>query len=230
MVKDNLHFRATLVALTLILGLGSSAWRGDMVPAGAPQMLTTVLHEDFEDDSLGSLGAPWTISASGTGSASIVNTTDHGHVFRLRGSTTEGHFLIASRPISSSSTDITVQVDVKPGSGASFIWSLHGAGMSIGRRRIRLQRMPGSTVLAAQTVPSGTKNCGAAPSGTWSKVTLVVHTVPRTFDALINGAATSCTGVRADIQPPFNSVSVMDGSNTGWGGTVLFDNIDITTP
>jgi hypothetical protein len=230
MVKHNQHFRATLVALALLLGLGSSAWTGDMVPAGAPQMLTTVLHEDFEDDAVGALGAPWTISSSGTGSVSIVNTTDHGHVLGLQGSSTEGHFLIASRPISSSSTDITVQVDIKPGSGASFIWILNGAGTSIGRRRIRLQRMPGSTTLAAQTVPSGTTNCGTVRSGAWSRVTLIVHSVPRTFDVRINGAATSCTGVSAGIQPPFNSVSVMDASNTGWGGTVRFDNIDVTTP
>jgi hypothetical protein len=52
--------------------------------------------------------------------------------------------------------------------------------------------------------------------------------VPRTFDVQINGMST-CTDVRADIQPPFNSVSVMDASNIGWGGTVRFDNIDITT-
>ena len=230
MVKHHQHFRSTFVALALILSLSSSAWTGDRVPSGASQMLTTVLHEDFEDDALGPLGAPWTISSSGTGSASIVNTTNHGHVLRLQGSTAEGHFLIASRPLSSSATDITVQVDVKPGSGASFIWSLHGAGTSIGRRRIRLQRMPGSTTLAAQTVPSGTTNCGTLPSGAWSKITLIVHTVPRTFDVQINGAATSCTAVRADIQPPFNGVSVMDASNTGWGGIVHFDNIDVTTP
>lgn len=230
MVKQNQGFRATLVALTLLFGLGSSAWTGDIAPREAPQTLTTVLHEDFEDDAVGSLRAPWAISSAGTSSVSIVNTTDHGHVLRLQGSPTEGYYLIASRPISSSSTDIMVQVDIKPGSGASFIWSLHGAGTSIGRRRIRLQRMPGSTTLSAQTVPSGTTNCGTVRSGAWSRVTLIVHTMPRNFDVLINGAVTSCTGVSADIQPPFNSVSVMDASNSGWGGTVRFDNIDITTP
>jgi hypothetical protein len=230
MVKHNRHVRVILISLVLLFGLASSAWTSDMVPGLAPQMSTTVLHEDFEDDAVGSLGAPWTISSSGTGSVSIVSTTDHGHVLRLQGSTTEGYFLIASRPISSSSNDITVQIDIKPNSGASFIWSLHGAGTSIGRRRIRLQMAPGSTTLAAQTAPSGTTNCGTLRAGVWSRVTLIVHASRGAFDVLINGAGTSCTGVSAGIQPPFNSVSVMDASNAGWGGTVRFDNINITTP
>src|SRR5919109_1403656 len=86
--------RSTLVAFALFLVLGSTAW------AGAQQTQTTVLHEDFEDDALGPLGAPWTISSAGGGSVSIVNTTDHGHVLRLQGSTVEGSFLIASRAFS----------------------------------------------------------------------------------------------------------------------------------
>jgi hypothetical protein len=229
--------RSTFAALALFFWLGSSVWAGDVVNVyhgslvgAATQALTTVLHEDFEDDALGPLGAPWTISSAGSSSVSIVNTTDHGHALRLQGSSAEGHFLIASRALSSSSREINTQVDIKPSSGASFIWILNGAGSSIGRRRIRLQQAPGTTTLVASTVPSGNTNCGTLRSGAWSRVTLIVHSVPRTFDVLINGAPTACTGVAADIQPPFNSVSVMDASNAGWGGNVLFDNIDVTTP
>ena len=120
MVKHNQHFRATLVAVALLLGLGSSAWTGDMVPAGAPQMLTTVLHEDFEDDAVGALGAPWTISSSGTGSVSIVNTTDHGHVLGLQGSSTEGHFLIASRP----AYLFVLDGHHRPGGYQAWLWRL----------------------------------------------------------------------------------------------------------
>ncbi len=235
MIKYTQHVRSILAALALLLGLGSSVWAGDVVEHGSPlgeanQALTTVLHEDFEDDAVGALGAPWSISAAGSGSVSIVNTTDHGHVLKLQGSTAEGSFLIASRALSSSSPDITTQVDIKSAPGASFIWILNGAGSSIGRRRIRLQQTPGSTTLVANTVPSGDTSCATLPSGVWSRVTLIVHTVPRTFDVLINGAPTSCTGTATGLQPPFNSVSVMDASNTGWGGKVVFDNIDVTSP
>src|SRR6266508_4963574 len=213
MVKHNQYFRVRLVTLALLFVFGASAWTGDMTPAAVPQLSTTILHEDFEDDPVGALGAPWTISSSGTGSVSIVNTTNHGHVLRLQGSTTEGHFLVASRPISTSATDVTTKIDVNPSSGSSFIWSLHGAGTSIGRRRIRLQQAPGSTTLVASTVPSGNVNCGRPAAGPWSRITLIVHTTTRKFDVLINGSSTACTGLSADIQPPFNSVSIMDASN-----------------
>jgi hypothetical protein len=210
--------RSTFAVVALLFWLGSYAWA------------ETVLHEDFEDDPLGPLGVAWTVTSAGGGSVSIVNATAHGHVLRLQGSKAESEFLIATRAISSSSTDITAEVDIRPNSGASFIWTLSGAGTSIGRRRIRLQQAPGSTTLVAQTVPSGTTSCGTLPAGVWSRVTLTVDTVSRTFDVLINGTPTACTGVSAGIQPPFRGVSVMDASNVGWGGTVGFDNIDITTP
>lgn len=216
MVKNIQHVRSTLLALALLFGLGSYAWA------------ETVLQEDFEDDPLGALDATWTVTSAGGGSVSIVNTMDHGHVLQLRGSSALGAFLIASRAISSSSTEITTEVDIRPNSAASLIWTLSGAGSSIGRRRIRLQREPGSTTLVPNTVPGGTTSCGTLPSGVWSRVTLKVDTVLRTFDVLIDGALT-CTGA-ADIQPPFNSVSVMDAANEGWGGNVRIDNIDVTTP
>jgi hypothetical protein len=235
MVKNIQHVRSTLLALALLFGLGSPVWASDVVDhgvllGGAKPTLTTVLHEDFEDDALGALGAPWTITSAGGGSASIVNTTDHGHVLRLVGSSAEGSFLIATRVITSSSPDITTAVDIRPNSGAAFIWTLNGAGSSIGRRRIRLQQTPGSTTLESNTVPGGTVSCGALPSGAWTRVTLNVHTVSGTFDVLIAGAPTSCTAIATGLKPPFTSVSVMDASNIGWGGSVRFDNIDVTTP
>ena len=195
----------------------------------ASAVATTILSEHFEDDPLGPLGPEWSVMPEGSQSTvAVTDTTDHGHVLRLRGSPA-GDYLIASRAFSSTATLITVNVDIKPNAGASFIWSLHGAGTSIGRRRIRLQRAPGSEVLVAQTVPSGSTNCGTLPSGVWSTVTLRLDAVARRFDVLIDGAPT-CTGVSAGLQPPFNSVKVMDAGNEGWGGTVRFDNIEIATP
>lgn len=185
---------------------------------------------DFEDYALGPLGAPWSISQAGSSTATIVHTTDHGNVLRLQGSAVLGDFLIASLGFSSSAPNVATQVDINPDSGASFVWSLHGAGTSIGRRRIRLQRAPGATVLVANTVPNGDSECGTLASGVWSTVTLMVHTeaFPHTFDVLINGVATACTGLETGLSPPFDSVSVMDASNEGFGGVVRFDNVGIS--
>jgi len=228
--------RSTLLALALFLGLGSSASASVVVEhASIPQETqlaqATVLHEDFEDDAVGPLGSPWSITKTGTSQARIESTIDHGRVLLLHGGLATD-YLLASRDSASSATEIVMQVDIKPASGASFIWGLHGAGSSIGARRIRLQREPGSTMLVAQTAPSGSRNCGDLPSGVWSTVTLKVHAsaCSHTFDVLINGKATACTGISTGLSQPFTYIDVMDASNEGWGGDVRFDNIDITTP
>ncbi|HEV8692928.1 MAG TPA: hypothetical protein VGQ93_01890 [Lysobacter sp.] len=198
--------------------LGTNAWAA------------TVFQENFDSDPLGPLDANWTVTSAGASTVGVVDSTDHGHVMRMFGSPTLGHYLIASRAFSSSALEIGTRADIRPSSGASFLWILNGAGTSIGRRRIRLQLPPGSTVLEAQTVPSGTTRCGTLTRGVWSQVTLMVNASARRFDVLINGRPTACTSIAADIQPPFRSVSVMDASNEGWGGAVRFDNIQVATP
>jgi hypothetical protein len=202
--------------------------------ASSPALaLTSVLSVDFESYRLGPLGAPWSIVAN-PGSAStarIVSTPDHGKALLLHGSKA-ADFLITSLKLASSASQIGVDVNINPETGAAFVWSFHGAGPSIGSRRIRLQREPGSTTLVASTSPSGNTSCGTLPSNGWSRVTLLVHgdALPHTFDVRINGSATACRGVVTRLSPPFSQVSVMDASNAGWGGKVLFDNISVTTP
>jgi hypothetical protein len=221
---------ALLLLLTLAVGLGAAGLAA--VPtATARPMQSTVLHEDFEASPLGPLGAPWSITKAGNSSASVVSTTDHGKALLLRGGSA-ADYLIASRGLTSSAGEIVATVDIKPASGASFVWSLSGAGSSIGRRRIRLQRQPGSTMLVSNTVPAGNRDCAALPSNAWSRVTLAVHAVtwPHTFDVRINGQPTACTGLETGLSQPFNGVSVMDASNEGWGGDVRFDNIDVASP
>jgi hypothetical protein len=197
---------------------------------------TTLLSINFETTPLGALGSPWFVSPSPSSTASTVRvvstSTTHGRVLLLHGATTLGDYLVASRSFSSSASQISTAVDIRPTAGSSFIWTLHGAGSSIGSRRIRLQRAPGSTMLVAQTSPSGSTNCGNVANGVWSRVTLLVdaRTFPHTFDVLINGVATACRRITANLSPPFNAVSVMDASNAGWGGDVRFDNILVTTP
>ncbi|MFD0692128.1 hypothetical protein [Actinomadura fibrosa] len=193
---------------------------------------TTVFSENFQTTPTGPLGAPWSISRAGGSTAAVVDTPDHGRVLELRGSPASGDFLIASRAFSSSATEVRYTFAVNPAAGASFVTALNGAGSSIGSRRIRLERDPGSTTLTAQTTPSGTSACGTLPSGTWSTVTLQVHAAasPHTFDVLLNGAPTKCTGITTGLGAPFTGLNVMDASNDGFGGTVRFDDLLVTAP
>src|SRR5262249_7140903 len=128
-------------------------------------------------------------------------------------------------------TEIQYSVNLKPSAGSAFLTALNGAGSSLGARRIRLQRAPGSTTLVAQTSPSGSTNCGPVADRTWSAVGPNVHAavLPHTFDVLINGAPTSCTGITTGLSSPFTGINVMDASNEGWGGIVQFDDFLVTT-
>ena len=198
---------------------------------GTVASAATVFSEDFQNTPTGQLGAPWSISKAGASAAVVKDTTNHTRVLDLQGSTTNGDFLIASRSFSVAATEIQETYAINPSVGSSFVTAFNGAGSSLGARRVRLQREPGTTTLAAQTVPSGTTNCGTLPSGVWSTVTLRVHATAatHTFDVLVNGAATSCTGVSTGLSSPFTGLNVMDASNDGWGGSVLFDDFVVTT-
>jgi hypothetical protein len=224
--------RLGAVTLSAALGCGGyEAGNAEDPIEVREEALTQVAAVDFESYPLGALGSPWSVSPiSGPSTVKVVSTADHGKVLLLHGSNSA--YLIASLPFSSSATQITTNVQIKPDNGATFIWTLTGAGSSIGRRRIRLQLPPSTNTLQVQTVPAGTVNCGKLQSGVWSSVTLVVHaqTWPHTADVLINGVPTACSALTVGLSPPFNGVQVMDAGNEGYAGDVRFDNIRVTTP
>jgi len=213
-------FVVPFAALALFIGLGSSALA-----------LTTVLHETFETYAVGPLGAPWSVTKSGSSRADVVNPTTGKHLL-FHGGTADGDYMLVRRNFSSAATEIVVNADLNPAANSSFVWELHGAGSSIGRRYIRLQRFVGSTMLISYTVPGGSRNCAPLPSGVWSRVTLKVHatTYPHTFDVLINGTPTACTGLSTGLSPTFTYVSITDINAVGYGGDTRFDNLDVTTP
>jgi hypothetical protein len=190
------------------------------------QALSTVAQTDFENQAVGPLGAPWVVSPAGTSRVSVIATQDHGQVALLHGGTTNADFVSASLALASSADLIRLGFDVNPAPGAAFIFALHGAGSSIGARRIRLGVEPTSNVLTATTT-SGNLACGALVSGVWSRVTLSVRTKTHDFDVLINGQASACSRASTAIGVPFNAVSLMDASNEGYGGDVRFDNVAV---
>jgi hypothetical protein len=199
---------------------------------GTAAAATTVFSEDFENAKPGPLEAPWTITSAGASTAVVVATADHGRVLDLRGSPASGDFLIASRGFSSSATEIEYSFAINPSAGSSFVTALNGSGTSVSARRIRLQQDPGTTTLTAQTSISGTTPCAVLAPGAWSTVTLRVHAaaLTHTFDVLVNGVQTKCTGISTGLSAPFTGLNVMDASNAGFGGSVLFDDFLVTTP
>jgi hypothetical protein len=207
---------------------------GDAAPPCTPPATppTTVLSANFDADSLGALRAPWSVTPNPEGRSTlrVVSVSGRGRSLSLHGSTISGDFVIGGRSFSSDQTDARFDFAVRPNSGASLIVELKGAGGSIGARRIRLQRAPGTTSLVANTAGVGDVTCGSLSSSTWSAVRLTVHTQssPHTFDVTINGAATACTGTVTEMGTPFTGINVMDASNAGWGGDVLLDDLVVT--
>jgi hypothetical protein len=197
------------------------------------QGLTNLLVEDFEGEG-SQLTSPWSWApAAGETRAVVTSAAGHGNVMRLEGSEAYGQYMIAYLPVSAAApSDVVASVDVNPDQGAAFVWSLYGQGSGTYKRRVRLQRWPGSTTLVATSVPTGDADCGALPSGSWTNLTLVMHAqqTPHTFDVLINGQPTSCTGIEVATNPPYNRVEIMDASNEGWGGNTEFDNIRVAQP
>jgi hypothetical protein len=210
------------------------AFTGAEAPPCTPPQTppTTVLAANFDGDALGSLRAPWSVTQSTQrlSTASVVSASGHGRALQLHGSTRLGEFAIAARGFEAAQTDASFDFAVRPNSGASFIVAFKGAGGSIGARRIRLQRAPGSTALVANTAGVGDVTCGSLPSNAWANVSLRVHTqtIPHSFDVLINGVPSACTGTATELGTPFTGIDVMDASNSGWGGDVLFDDMSVT--
>jgi hypothetical protein len=192
--------------------------------------LTRVLRVDFESYARGPLPASWSLVTASDGSsssASVESAGKHGHVLLLDADPRTTDYLTATLGFLWPERELEATVAIDPDPNAAFVWSLNGTSDEIAKRRIRLQRAPRSSMLVASTAPSGNTRCGRLPSRTWSTVTLRVHAkqTPHTFDVLINGARTACTGVASDVNAPFRGVAVMDASNSGWGGVVRFDDI-----
>jgi hypothetical protein len=195
------------------------------------QGLTAGMRVTFEGYPVAQLGSPWQVAWTPNTRAVVERTSNHGNVFLLEGDPIQWQYLVARLPISVSS-DLSASVDIQPTSGASFVLLFYGTGVSNYKRRIKLEREPGSDHLIANTPPSGRTDCGRLPAGKWTRVTLVVHTgtTPSTFDVLLDGQASACTGVRAYATRPFSMIEFSDSSTDRWGGDVRFDNISLARP
>ena len=191
---------------------------------------TVVFSDNFQAAPTGPLGAPWSIAAgTGVSTAVVADTPDHGRVLNLRGSAASGDFLSAIVVFSAPATEIQYSYAVNPSAGSAFVTTFRGTG-GYSSRRISLQQGPNSTLTSQSS--SGSVSCGSLTPGVWSTVTLRVHATAavHTFDVLINDAPTSCTGIITRQVSPFRSITLMDSSTEGWGGSVLFDDFLATTP
>jgi hypothetical protein len=197
------------------------------IPTASIAPASTIDSITFESYSVGPLSTPWSGGSAGSSSVSIVNTPKHGKVLLQNAGKATGDYLSYSTPFSPVSTNLTVEFDVKPGSGASPTFILHGSGYGASKNQLRLQRIPGSNAVIVGTLNG--PNCGNLTNEAWNHVVLTVtSTAPRTFTVTINGARTAaCTGASTTFTPPYKAIGIFDPSNAGFGGTTTWDNFYI---
>lgn len=163
------------------------------------------------------------ITRGGTSSAHAVDSL-RGSGLQIDGSTEIGSFAIATYGGTAGSAETTVEFAVTPAPGASFVYSLLGSGSRYSTRQLRVQRAPGSDQLRAAST-TGEVACGAIASGTPTAVAIVFRPGAQTFDVRINGAATPCANLPSKLQAPAKGFSMMDASNEGYGGRVVFGDL-----
>ena len=166
------------------------------------------------------------ITSAGTSTARILPPSPVGPGLRINGGSELGSFLIASYDATTGSSGATAGVTLTPAPGAAFVYMLRGSGLRPSTRQLRIQRQPGSTTLEAMAA-TGATPCGTLASGRPTHVTLVFHAASMTFDVFIGGAASRCTGLPANLQPPVVGFAMMDASNEGWGGRVDYTDLTI---
>lgn len=223
-----------VVVLMLAMSCAMDASRAE--PEGAIERidsaLTSVIAVDFSSYPLGSLGAPWSITpASGVveGSASVVASSEHGKVLRMSGSRTSGQFLIAELPFSAAGPRAEVSFQVAPDQNSNFVFFLNAVRVGYRSSRISLQLSPGSNELVrVSSYPQ--VSCGTLRPGTWSSVQISIRSdvSPSTYDVRINGVLKpECASQTTPLRLPLRSLQLMDASNDGWGGDVLFDDFAV---
>ena len=159
-----------------------------------------------------------------TGGSTTVSAVAGGASAQINGGTEAAAYALVSYRVATGAMSATTEFTVNPAPGAAFEYHLIGTGSGYASRYLRLIHEPGSSTLQAAST-SGVVDCGPLPSGQPTTVTLAFDGTARTFDVLIAGARTACTGLSTKTSGPVNGVRLSDSTVQGYGGSVAFSDI-----
>lgn len=192
------------------------------------QALTSVLAIDFSSYPLGPLGSPWSVTSSGSGTATIVDTADHGRALRVAHSA-ERDYTFSRLPISGADDQLEFSFKVKPRNGASvFTLTVVGAKTGYKTPKFALSLSPGSNALTVTSIGAN-GGCGSLPYGKWSSVKWKLRADPpgstrRVVDVWVNGVlASTCTGVSTSLRVG-NELIIGDNYQPSANAETLFDD------
>ena len=188
-----------------------------------------ILFVDFNDYSLGTLGAPWEVdvqSGSSTGEI-IAPTADNGTGYQLAldGGDTENDYYLAHLGFAGTGGGVRIDVDIYPETDANFGFLM----MKNGDRKFYLIGDESNMLSIWDYGTSSIFSCAAMAPNTWATVSMIaqVKFFGGSVSVLLDGQATSCTDMQISATNSINEVQVADYSDVGFGGTTLFDNIHI---
>ena len=189
---------------------------------------------DFTAYSNGPLGAPWAIvDSDGTSEANIVTLVaadGSGKALELDGGTTVtvADYVLATYGFPSTADDLNVYFDV-----------FYDDVMTEFGFRTMQNPFTGATVGAQLVVEAGYLSaydktpgvyvdCGALTVSEWHTVEIHHAYAAKTYSVWVDGAESLCVGLQTGSVPfngPFNAIQLIDWSDAGFGGEVIWDNM-----
>jgi hypothetical protein len=192
------------------------------------QALASVLAIDFSNYPLGTLTSPWSVTSSGSGTATIVDTSDHGRALRVA-HRAERDFTFSSLGLSGANDTLELAFQVKPSSSASaFTVTVVGAKTGYKTPKFSLSLSPKSNVLSVTSVGAN-GGCGTLPYGKWSSVRWKLRadapgSTRRVVDIWVNGVlASTCTGVTTSLRVG-TTLMISDNIQPSANAETLFDD------
>ena len=199
----------------------------------------TVFEIDFEDYSVGALGAPWNVLSSGASTHEVAMLTKDGSGKALlqNGGNAEqvDGYALAQYQFADINGDCTISFDVKPVDNTTdwgFRVLQNYSGYAFTESQIVVEN---GAVSAFNAATFETTSCDATlTGGDWTNVALVFDFAGGTYSVEIDGTPTDC----ADFSmiygdgTPLGFVQFIDFSDAGFIGDFQVDNIlgEDTTP
>jgi hypothetical protein len=187
---------------------------------------TTDLGQADQAGSSGSSIPAPSLTIGGSSTASVTTSLAGGGL-QIDGGFEPASYVVASYQIDTGTMRATAGFTVEPAPGASFTYAVLGTGSGYSTRHLRLQRVPGSDALQAIST-NGAVTCGTLTSGQPTPVTVSFDGTARTFDVLMAGAPSGCTGLSTKVSGPITGFRITDETVEGYGGHVEFSDLALS--
>ena len=190
-----------------------------------------IFTEDFEDHPLGPLGSPWEelFQAGASTQTVIALKAGSGQVLLQQGGEGSNDYIGNMLTFTETFEDLRVDLDVWVDTAAEFGVRIYKYDIEYEDYITEVQLAYNDTtgLGAVDWSVSDYVFCGALTNETWEFISITIDFADSTFDVLINGAANDCDDLAMywSDQNPIAAIGLIDWSDSGYGGTVMYDNL-----